>query len=318
MRIDPGAGAGDDLSALENWSAWADAGADTITVEEGVLMSWVRGPEESAKIDGNIIDSSKTAIAEIIKTVIPMSQKLKIAHDEAKIALWYWVDSVHDEANLKSKQFRVMRPRNFQAALKHISAFATARLDREKEREGRRQTRLQATRADLEMFYTRVTKTPMCLDTSGPGVLRVADRRELNEINAEIYAFLLRAVLKVVRRMVYVGITVFSYKQCQQALAIFLRSTSLQTPQLAPAVGDCPIDFPPELCDPITLEVLRDPVKTAMGQVYERASIERWLADHTTDPLTNVSMTDLTLTPHPAILKDIETFRAAANSPSSE
>lgn len=38
----------------------------------------------------------------------------------------------------------------------------------------------------------------------------------------------------------------------------------------------------------ITHEVMRDPVMlVGSGHTYERASIEQWLRDHRTDPLTN-------------------------------
>ena len=45
-------------------------------------------------------------------------------------------------------------------------------------------------------------------------------------------------------------------------------------------------DAPLELCCPIGLDLLVDPVATVHGQIYERAHIEAWLAKHDTDPLT--------------------------------
>lgn len=37
----------------------------------------------------------------------------------------------------------------------------------------------------------------------------------------------------------------------------------------------------------ITREVMSDPVITVTGHTYERAAIEEWLRDHTTDPATS-------------------------------
>ena len=42
-----------------------------------------------------------------------------------------------------------------------------------------------------------------------------------------------------------------------------------------------------EWTDPISQEVMVEPVTTSGGHTYERASIEHWLANHDTDPLTN-------------------------------
>ena len=75
-------------------------------------------------------------------------------------------------------------------------------------------------------------------------------------------------------------------------------------------------DAPRELMDPITLTLLRDPVTTSMGQVYERASIEKWFESHNTDPLTNLQLEDLTLTPHRDLAERIEEFLADKRTPS--
>ena len=45
--------------------------------------------------------------------------------------------------------------------------------------------------------------------------------------------------------------------------------------------------MPPEVCCPITHQVMEDPVVAADGHSYERDSIVRWMRDHTTSPLTN-------------------------------
>lgn len=46
--------------------------------------------------------------------------------------------------------------------------------------------------------------------------------------------------------------------------------------------------IPEEYVDPISQELMSDPVITADGHTYERAGIERWLAEHDTSPLTNI------------------------------
>jgi hypothetical protein len=73
-----------------------------------------------------------------------------------------------------------------------------------------------------------------------------------------------------------------------------------------------PRAIPVEFCDPILLDVFTDPVRTTAGQVYERSSIEAWFAAaHTTDPLTNLPLADLALTPVPELVEQIAAFRAA-------
>ena len=53
-----------------------------------------------------------------------------------------------------------------------------------------------------------------------------------------------------------------------------------------------------EFTDPIFLTRFVDPVTTADGHCYERASIEAWFArGHNTSPRTNMPLTDLTLRP---------------------
>ena len=46
------------------------------------------------------------------------------------------------------------------------------------------------------------------------------------------------------------------------------------------------IDGPVQLCCPITLQLFQDPVKTLHDQTYERAAIEDWLENNSTDPMT--------------------------------
>ena len=104
-------------------------------------------------------------------------------------------------------------------------------------------------------------------------------------------------------------------EQLQRLLPEDLCAESTPKPPKPPKSAPKPTaatEIPPDFCDPILLDVLVDPVKTAMGQVYERASIEQWLAaGNTTDPLTNTPMMDLTLTPQPDLVAEIAAFRAA-------
>ena len=46
-------------------------------------------------------------------------------------------------------------------------------------------------------------------------------------------------------------------------------------------------NVPVELCCPITMEVMRDPVCTADGHTYESKAIESWLKHKNTSPFTN-------------------------------
>merc|ERR1719487_2695591 len=53
-----------------------------------------------------------------------------------------------------------------------------------------------------------------------------------------------------------------------------------------------------DLKDPISLEIMMDPVLTADGHYYERKNIERWFANgHNTSPRTGLRLSDLTLKP---------------------
>ena len=59
---------------------------------------------------------------------------------------------------------------------------------------------------------------------------------------------------------------------------------------------DEPSGPPEELVCPFTLELMVDPVMlVGSGWTYERAPLERWLATHDTDPMTNVLLTDKTV-----------------------
>ena len=71
---------------------------------------------------------------------------------------------------------------------------------------------------------------------------------------------------------------------------------SPQPEQPTPPVIDEPPGPPEELVCPLTHELMVDPVMlVGSGQTYERAPLERWLATHDTDPMTNVLLTDKTV-----------------------
>ncbi|KAK9829275.1 hypothetical protein WJX72_004913 [[Myrmecia] bisecta] len=56
-----------------------------------------------------------------------------------------------------------------------------------------------------------------------------------------------------------------------------------------------------DLCCPITMEMYRDPVIAADGHTYERLSIEEWLADNDTSPLTGATLEHKILIPNFAL-----------------
>eukprot|EP00035_Acanthoeca_spectabilis_P013578 m.252944 g.252944 ORF g.252944 m.252944 type:complete len:263 (+) comp15925_c0_seq3:153-941(+) len=68
---------------------------------------------------------------------------------------------------------------------------------------------------------------------------------------------------------------------------------------------------PDAFVDPISKEVMRDPVSTVDGQTYEREHIAEWLKNHDTSPLTNARLGDKTLTPNIALRKAIDEWAAA-------
>jgi hypothetical protein len=60
---------------------------------------------------------------------------------------------------------------------------------------------------------------------------------------------------------------------------------------------------------PITQELMADPVFAADGQSYERAAIERWLAEHNTSPATGAALGNRNVTPNIALRKAIAEWR---------
>lgn len=71
--------------------------------------------------------------------------------------------------------------------------------------------------------------------------------------------------------------------------------------------------------DPITQELLVDPVTTADGHTYSRAAITLWFTQHDTSPITGARLANKTLTPNYALRAAIEewlTQRPMAIKPS--
>ena len=68
--------------------------------------------------------------------------------------------------------------------------------------------------------------------------------------------------------------------------------------------------IPKSFVDPITQDVLVDPVVTADGHSYSRGAIERWLASHNTSPMTGAVLAHKHLSPNHALRSAIEEWRA--------
>ncbi len=68
---------------------------------------------------------------------------------------------------------------------------------------------------------------------------------------------------------------------------------------------DC---IPHEFFCCISQDVMRDPVKTIDGHTYDRSSIERWFYDHSTSPLTGLTLASKGLVPNNELRKMIEEF----------
>ena len=51
---------------------------------------------------------------------------------------------------------------------------------------------------------------------------------------------------------------------------------------------------------------MKEPVRLCDGDVFEREAIARWLQSHRTNPLTNLPLQNLTLTPDRALRCAIE------------
>ena len=70
---------------------------------------------------------------------------------------------------------------------------------------------------------------------------------------------------------------------------------------------------PDSFIDPISQELMRDPVSTCDGLTYERATIEHWLRGHNTSPISNAQLANKNLTPN--IGKPLPLFIVCASLP---
>lgn len=67
--------------------------------------------------------------------------------------------------------------------------------------------------------------------------------------------------------------------------------------------------IPNAFLDPITREIMSDPVTTIDGHTYEHRSIEKWFAlGNRTSPVTNLKLGSLKITPNISMKKAIEDF----------
>ena len=81
--------------------------------------------------------------------------------------------------------------------------------------------------------------------------------------------------------------------------------------------GEIPYQF---IC-PISQTIMKNPVKTDDGHVYDKDFIERWFNYNNTSPLTGLSLSNLDLTPFDSLLVEInkflERFTTSSDSTSS-
>lgn len=71
-------------------------------------------------------------------------------------------------------------------------------------------------------------------------------------------------------------------------------------------------ETPPDLVCPITQSVFAEPVLTASGHVYERASIERYLSHNQCDPMTRQPLVNKSLTPIFVLKSRAQEYRESA------
>ena len=103
------------------------------------------------------------------------------------------------------------------------------------------------------------------------------------------------------------------------------RTPTIRSPRSRPAksggssvgviLNDVTIEWPMDFVDPITLEPMTDPVRTAVGCVYDRPAITAWIERHgdleVLDPMTNLPLPDRTLVPDDELRRKILHFRVA-------
>jgi len=70
-------------------------------------------------------------------------------------------------------------------------------------------------------------------------------------------------------------------------------------------------DIPHEFKCPISLQIMKDPVKCSDGFYYERRSIVRWLREHDRSPMTNLPLDNLLLRSDSNLVDSIKRWMAA-------
>ena len=69
---------------------------------------------------------------------------------------------------------------------------------------------------------------------------------------------------------------------------------------------------------PILQDIMKDPVKTIDGHIYDRESILRWFTHNTTSPLTGLRLESLKLEPCIELKKQIDDFLSSLINPESK
>ncbi len=77
-------------------------------------------------------------------------------------------------------------------------------------------------------------------------------------------------------------------------------------------------EIPDEFLDPITLEIMADPVLLPSGKVMDRHNITRHLLSDETDPFSRARLTPDMLVPDDAMKEKIRVFRASRRSGAAE
>jgi ubiquitin conjugation factor E4 B len=80
----------------------------------------------------------------------------------------------------------------------------------------------------------------------------------------------------------------------------------------ASKVDEMEIDYPDEFLDPITQDVMTDPVRLPCGNIMDRSAILRHLLNDPTNPFTRQPLTPEQLIPDNELRVQIEEFRAKA------
>lgn len=91
-----------------------------------------------------------------------------------------------------------------------------------------------------------------------------------------------------------------------------MENTDLSSPTI-------PRGIPSAFLDPITREIMRDPVTTIDGHCYERKFIEAWFTQgHRTSPITNLPLSSTIVVPNLALKQAIDDFFAEKRNAESQ